>query len=238
MTARRAHLRASEQVAVEIRKHIERDGLLPGAFLGREDDLATGFGVSRATLREALKLLASGNLVRANKGRGGGIFVANTVEDGMSQSVSDSIAMMLEGGTVSLEELLDARILLEVPLAGRAAFRAGESAIEELRAAVAAESDGTMEGADARIHEVIAEAAGNRVLQALTGWVREVAQPAIAGAVAGAIVPSEVAEQHRTLVRAIERGDSARAERAMREHLLYVRDVLELVKEQPGSEGM
>src|ERR687889_2581230 len=115
---------ASEQVAVEIQHHIQDEGLGPGDFLGREEDLAAEFGVSRPTLREALKLLASGNLIRANKGPGGGIFVASTAEQGISRSVSHSIAMMLETGAVTLEQLLEARLMLEVPLAGHAAHRA------------------------------------------------------------------------------------------------------------------
>ncbi len=99
---------ASEQVATALQHRIHSAGLGPGDFLGREEDLAAEFGVSRPTLREALRLLASGNLIRASKGPGGGIFVARTAEEGMSRSLSDAIAMMLETGSASLEELLDA----------------------------------------------------------------------------------------------------------------------------------
>ena len=106
---------ASEQVAVQIQHYVQEEGLGPGDFLGREEDLAAEFGVSRPTLREALKLLSSGNLIRATKGPGGGIFVAHTAEQGMGRSLSDAIAMMLETEAVSLHELLDARVLLEVP---------------------------------------------------------------------------------------------------------------------------
>jgi GntR family transcriptional repressor for pyruvate dehydrogenase complex len=221
---------ASEQVALHIRRHIQGERLGPGDFLGREDDLAAEFGVSRATLREALKLLASGNLIRASKGPGGGIFVANTAEQGMSRSVSESIAAMLENAIVSLEELLEARLLLEVPLAGLAAHRADDATIRLLREAGSGREG--LEVADSRIHEIIASAAGNRVVEALTGWVREVAQPALAEAIDGAIVRSAVVEQHDALIAAIERGDSARAERAMEDHLLYLRDVLRLVRER------
>ena len=122
-SARRSIRAASEQVAVEIQHYIQQEGLGPGDFLGREEDLAAEFGVSRPTLREALRLLASGNLIRATKGPGGGIFVARTAEEGMSRSLSDAIAMMLETGTVTLDELLEARLLLEVPLAGLAAYQ-------------------------------------------------------------------------------------------------------------------
>ena len=116
-------------MAVEIQHYIQQEGLGPGDFLGREEDLAAEFGVSRPTLREALRLLASGNLIRATKGPGGGIFVARTAEEGMSRSLSDAIAMMLETGTVTLDELLEARLLLEVPLAGLAAYQPEEETV-------------------------------------------------------------------------------------------------------------
>jgi DNA-binding FadR family transcriptional regulator len=229
---------ASEQVAIQIQHSIQADNLAPGDFLGREEDLAKDFGVSRPTLREALRILASGNLVRANKGPGGGIFVAHTADQGMSVSLSNAIAMMLETGAATLEELLDARLLLEAPLAGLAAYHADDEAKARLRAAVRAEaeadeSDLELLGAtDAEIHRTVAAAARNRMLQALTGWVFEVLQPQLIAKVHGTIVHSAVVEQHQALLRAVERGDSARAERAMKDHLLYLRDVLRMVGER------
>jgi DNA-binding FadR family transcriptional regulator len=227
---------ASEQVAVQIQHYIQEEGLRPGDFLGREEDLASDFGVSRPTLREALKLLASGNLIRASKGPGGGIFVAHTADEGMGRSLSDAIAMMLETGSVTLEELLDARLLLEVPLAGRAAYQAGEEDLRRLREAVRASASASDPGElaryDSQIHEAIAAAAGNRMLQALTGWVFEVVQPGVNDTLHGAIVQSAIVEQHEALLAAIEKGDSPRAERAMKDHLLYLRDVLRMVRDQ------
>ena len=85
---------ASEQVASALQHRIQDAGLEPGDFLGREEDLAAEFGVSRPTLREALKLLASGNLIRANKGPGGGIFVAHTADQGVRRSLSDWLSSM------------------------------------------------------------------------------------------------------------------------------------------------
>ena len=226
---------ASEQVAVQIQHYIQRERLEPGDFLGREDDLAAEFGVSRPTLREGLKLLASGNLIRASKGPGGGIFVAHTAEQGMSRSLSDAIAMMLETGSVSLQELVDARLLLEVPLAGRAAYKADAETVARLREAVYAESAAppddyeALSAADAEIHRIVAAAADNRMLEALTGWVFEVVQPSLSELLREAVVHSAVVEQHEALLTAIEKGDPARAERAMKDHLLYLSDVLRMV---------
>jgi GntR family transcriptional repressor for pyruvate dehydrogenase complex len=226
---------ASEQVATALQHRIQEAGLGPGDFLGREEDLAAEFGVSRPTLREALKLLASGNLIRASKGPGGGIFVAHTADQGVRRSLSDSVGMMLETGAVSLEELLDARTLLEVPLAGLAALQADEVTLERLRAALETErqADGDIDAvhaADTEFHRAIAAAAGNRMASALTGWVYEVLQPRLIEELRDAVVPSAVLDQHVALLRAIEKGDRARAERAMREHLLYLRDVLAMAR--------
>jgi GntR family transcriptional repressor for pyruvate dehydrogenase complex len=232
---------ASEQVAVEIQHHIQEEGLGPGDFLGREEDLAAEFGVSRPTLREALKLLASGNLIRASKGPGGGIFVARTAEQGISRSLSDAIAMMLETGSVTLDELLEARLLLEVPLAGLAAYQPDESTVERLRevvekeAASEPEDTETQASADTEIHRTLAAAAGNRMVQALTDWIFDVVQPLLIEVLQPAVVQSAIAEQHQALLAAVEKGDPARAERAMKDHLLYLQDVLRMVREQ--SEG-
>ena len=226
---------ASEQVAIQIQHYIQEEGLRPGDFLGREEDLAAEFGVSRPTLREALKLLASGNLIRASKGPGGGIFVAHTADEGMGRSLSDAIGMMLETGNVTLEELLDARLLLEVPLAGLAAYHADEENLQRLREAVrgaaTADPDELVEF-DSEIHQAIAAAAGNRMLQALTGWVFEVVQPSVNAALHGAVVQAAIVEQHEALLAAIEKGDAPRAERAMKDHLLYLRDVLQMVRDR------
>jgi GntR family transcriptional repressor for pyruvate dehydrogenase complex len=232
---------ASEHVAVEIQHHIQEEGLGPGDFLGREEDLAAEFGVSRPTLREALKLLASGNLIRASKGPGGGIFVASTAQQGMSRSLTNAIAMMLETGAVTLDELLDARLLLEVPLAGLAAYQPDEATVARLRDALEREATAgpedieTRAATDMEIHRTLAAAAGNRMLKALTDWIFEVVQPTLIETLQPAVVQSAILEQHQALLAAVEKGDPARAERAMKDHLLYLQDVLRMVREQAGG---
>jgi len=242
MSAARAQIRgASEQVAVQIQHYIQHEGLGPDDFLGREEDLADQFGVSRPTLREALKLLSSGNLIRASKGPGGGIFVAHTAAQGMGRSLSDAVAMMLDTGAVSLEELLDARMLLEVPMAGAAAYHADEAALERLREALRTEASAAhgdhdaLVRADEAVHRTIAAAAGNRMVQALTGWVLEVLQPRLVELLRDAVVHSAVAAQHEALLAALEKGDAARAGRAMKDQLRYLRDLLRIVHDgRPG----
>lgn len=190
------------------------------------------------TLREALKLLSSGNLIRASKGPGGGIFVAHTAEQGMGRSLSDAVGMMLDTGAVSVEELLEARMLLEVPMAGAAAYNADEADLRRLREAMAHEAKAAAGGdhdalarIDQAVHRTIAAATGNRMVQALTGWMLEVLQPRLVELLRDAVVHSAIVGQHETLIAALEKGDAARAERVMKDHLLYLRDLLHIVQD-------
>jgi GntR family transcriptional repressor for pyruvate dehydrogenase complex len=162
-------------------------GCSPANRLGREQDLARSFGVSRPTLREALRLLSSAHLVRALKGPGGGIFVAATAEEGMALSVSETVASMLAAGAVDLDELLEARMLIEIPLAGLAAQRATTEQLGRLNELIAqaraagADSDRFSE-LDRELHRTITAAAGNRLSGAFMAWVVDVLAPLLRSA--------------------------------------------------------
>jgi DNA-binding FadR family transcriptional regulator len=71
------------------------------------------------------------------------------------------------------------------------------------------------------------------MIQALTNWIFEVLQPSLIEVLQPAVVHSALIEQHEALVSAVEKGDPARAERAMKDHLLYLRDVLFMVQDEP-----
>ena len=87
-----------------------------------------------------------------------------------------------------------------------------------------------MLGFDARVHRAVAGIAGNRLAAALTEWIADVLLPPLHQLVEPAVVDVVVVEQHRDLLRAIERGAPADAERAMREHLTYLRDLVDAVR--------
>ena len=223
------HGTSSEQIAREIRRYIAQHDLRPNDRLGTETELAGEFGVSRPTLREALRLLASSHLIRATRGPGGGVFVASTQNEGIGRNLSESIATMLETETISLRELVEARIQLEVPLAGLAAENATAKTATELEAAIADAAGNHPASdefrlADARFHEVIARTAGNELLRAFTSWTLDVLQPLLIARIGDAIDGDAILRQHRDILRAVRRGQSVAAQRAMRRHLGYVRD--------------
>ena len=221
---------ASEHIALEIRRFLEREGLQPGDRIGTEQELAAEFGVSRPTLREGLRLLASSHLIRVGRGRAGGIFVARTPSEGMSRNVSESISMMLATESVSLSQLLDARLFLEVPLAGLAATNAGEGTAAELQAAIddaTGHAPGTppFNAADKRFHQILAKAAGNELLLSFTGWILDVLQPHLIEKISPRVDGAEILRQHRDIQRAVRRRQPAAAEKAMRAHIAYLMEV-------------
>lgn len=228
------HADASEQIAREIRMYVEREGLRPGDRIGTEHELAREFGVSRPTLREGLRRLAGAHLIRVQKGRAGGVFVDNTPNVGIGRHVSESIASMLESRTVTLCELLEARMFLEVPLAGLAAENANEKTIAALAEAIADASgrdpaSDDFRLADARFHRAIAATAGNDLLLTFTSWILDVLQPSLIAHLGSALDVELIISQHQAIMRAIRRRQRTAAERAMRHHIEYMMDVLRSV---------
>ena len=222
---------ASEEIAGQIRRWLEEQRLEPGERIGTEQEMADDFGVSRPTLREALRLLSASHLIRVGRGRTGGIFVASTPSEGMSRNVSESIALMLAAQSISMDELLDARLSLEVPIAGRAAVNADDEVVARLEAAIEAavgHEPGTepFNTADSSFHQILAETAGNDLLRALTAWILEVLQPKLVAHIAAGVEADAILDQHRAILRAVRRHQRSAAERAMQAHIEYLAGVL------------
>lgn len=214
--------------------YIERGRLLPGDRIGTEHELAQEFGVSRPTLREGLRRLAGSHLIRVQKGRAGGVFVENTPNAGIGRHVSESIAAMLESESVTLCELLEARMFLEVPLAGLAAERSDDATITSLTQAIADATGRDPAGddfrrADTGFHQTIAVTAGNDLLVTFTSWILDVLQPSLIEHLGHAIDGDLIIGQHQAIVRAIRRHQRTAAERAMRRHIEYMVTVLRSV---------
>ena len=233
------HADASEQIAREIRLYVEREGLRPGDRIGTEHELAREFGVSRPTLREGLRRLAGSHLIRVQKGRSGGVFVENTTGAGIGRHLSESIASMLESESVTLCELLESRMLLEVPLAGMAAERADEATVAALLDSIAAAkgrdpASDEFRLADTRFHQTIAVAAGNELLVTFTGWILDVLQPSLVAHLADVMNGEEIIAQHQAIVRAIRRHQRRGGERAMHDHIEYMQQLLRSVDKKRG----
>ena len=223
--------KAYEQVAETLRGRVVAGELEPGQRLPTETALAAEYGVSRATVREALRLLAAQNLVRTAKGATGGSYVTRPSADHLSQSLSSGLGLLADTKDVSLEELLEARELLEVPAARLAALRRQEEDVERLRASIPSEP--LRLGTDQQFvynrdfHSAVIEASSNTLLLIAAQPVFSVLQRKLARASLGGRYHRAINDHHRAIANAIEAGDAEGAAGEMLAHLEYLRPFYE-----------
>lgn len=219
---------AYQQVADQLRDLILNGSLAAGDRLPNEADMSTNFGVSRSTIREALRVLASQGLITTLRGTTGGTFVARVEPGQVSQLLETSLGLMSGGDTVSLEEMLEAREVLEVPATRLAAERRTDEHLAALRAAFEREvrtrgGRGVKFQEHRNFHTVIVDAAANGLLTVMTEPVFRVLQ----GRFLNPEVPGEfwtqVDRDHEEIMSCIVAGDADAAGRAMHDHLLRLR---------------
>jgi len=202
-----------------------------GARLPNEVALAEQFGVSRATVREALRLLAAQNLIRTAKGAGGGSYVTVPSAQHLSESLRSGLGLLTAAQDVTLEELLEARELLEVPAAQIAARRRTDEHVERLRTAIPAEPLrlGTREQFiyNADFHTIVIEACGNTLLTIAAQPIFGVLQTHLARSKLGRRFHRAINEHHREIAAAISAGDERASREQMYEHLEFLRPYYE-----------
>jgi len=220
-----------ELVAERLRQRVVHGELQPGERLPNEAVLATDYGVSRATVREALRVLATQSLIRTSKGAGGGSYVTLPSVNGVSEYVQSSISLLADADDVTLEELLEARELLEVPAARLAAERRTEEELERLRDAIPDEPLrlGTQRQFvyNQDFHLAVIDGCRNALLAIAAQPVFAVLQRNLARSRLGARFHRTINEHHRAIAAAIEAGDADTAGGEMFDHLEYLRPYYE-----------
>src|SRR5919106_2788290 len=122
-----------ERIIQHIRGEISSKKLRPGDRLPPETDLARSLGVSRPTVREALKVLEALNVLESSTGPTGGTFVKSLDEIGVAEYLTDSITLLLDTDELTLEELWSAREAIEILSVGMAAARRTEQDLAIMR---------------------------------------------------------------------------------------------------------
>src|SRR5690606_23845146 len=135
-------------------------GWREGEVLGSEPELLERYGVSRAVFREAVRLVEHKEVARMRRGPGGGLVVTvPTVE-----SVMDAVAVYLFHVGASVDEVFEARFVLEEVATDLAPARLTESGVEMLREQLARERNGEVR--DYReLHALIATLTGNPAIE-------------------------------------------------------------------------
>jgi GntR family transcriptional regulator, transcriptional repressor for pyruvate dehydrogenase complex len=216
-----APTRAHDEVARQLRALMERGVLRPGDQLPPERDLAARFGVSRATVRQALSALQSAGLVESLVGRG-----TFARADGATASVTGLVeALRMAQGTLS--DQLDVRRLIEPQVAREAAIRAQPDDLAFIRESIARQETRAARRQpfveeDSAFHLAIARATGNpllaKMVEGIHGLLRESRERSLATEEGVRFS----LEGHRRIAAALLDGDGQAAYDAMVAHLLDV----------------
>lgn len=218
---------AYEQVAEQLRALVLGGTVAPGDRLPVEGDLSAEFGVSRSTIREAIRLLSSQSLVYTVRGPAGGTFVSAADPDSVRDYLETSIGLLSGNEGISVGDLLEVREVLEVPAARLAAQRRTDEHLALMRDAIEREKQRSDRGErfelNHQFHAQVLAAAGNPLLTVVTDPVYRVIQTRFLKDESRPFY-NRVHDEHVALLGFIERGDGDGAAQAMHEHLVQLRD--------------
>lgn len=171
--------RAFEEISAQLRQRVIHGQLRPGDRLPAERDLAAKLGVSRNTVREALRGLEMAGVLRLQKGAQGGAFVVAPSGDTVSTALQD----MFQLGSVTAEQLTEARLHITQSVVRLACERIDEAGIRALEENVAESHAASVAGDHPRrsrinleFHLILARATGNPVFTAVMGGLIGVMQ--------------------------------------------------------------
>jgi DNA-binding FadR family transcriptional regulator len=219
---------AYQLLADELRADITSGRLRPGERLPPEPELCVRTGVSRSTVREALRLLASQHLIVTTRGVTGGSFVAHPDAQQLSEALSTGLTMLANSTAVGLADLLELRRALDVPAAGLAAVRRTDEHLTEIRGAL---FDPRIDDVDVMLqahtvfHSAVAKATSNPLFELVT---RPLYHVSVGQEVVDSL-PEEywlrVDADHREMVRHVADRNAEAAASAARRHIDYLIEV-------------
>lgn len=228
----------ADQVAGKLQNMIADGTLKPGERFPAERQLAETMGVSRPSIREAIKKLASKGFVESKQG--GGTYVKSAVGEDMS----DPLLRLLHNNPESRFDVLEVRHALDGQAAYCAALRATAEDKENIKQAYETmvtlhhESDDPMDEAraDAAFHLSIAEASHNIVLLHTMRGLFAVLQNTIKHNLDKLYTRPEVFEslstQHEDLMNAVLEGKPEEARKAAQAHLVFVEESLQGIDQE------
>lgn len=225
--APRPVLSAYEQVAQQLIAMIVSGELQAGQRLPNEAELAGAFGVSRPTVREALRVLSARQLIRTTKGSQGGSVITVPTVAHVASVLESSLSLLARGDDITLDELLEARELLEVPAARQAAARRTPESLhvltDALPDATTARSRQEQFDHNREFHSAVLVLCGNRMTAIATEPIFAVLQRHLARSRLGRELQRGIEAQHRQIADAIAAGDEDGAAREMHAHLEFLR---------------
>jgi len=212
--------RVSKQVTEQLKHAILLGQFQTGDKMPPERDLAEQFQVSRVAVRESLRVLENAGFLTTRSGVTGGTFVTDLTFEHLSNAFID----LFLAEKISVPELAHVRVLVEPEIARLAALHIDEESAEHLREALEEEelpSASLVEDLNSKtlVHYILAEACGNRFLEAL-----ERSLMALTRRVIQAVEPESLwmhpAGMHRPIIDAVLARNPDAAAEAMKKHAI------------------
>lgn len=231
---RRRPEKVAESTARRILTDLSISHKEPGTRLPSEAEMIEFYGVARASLREALRILEIQGVIELRPGPRGGAFVANTTSHEFSRMAS--LHYHLQG--VTIRELVEARLIVEPIMAGIAAERADDASRGHLRKVLAQAVDHPLDDWQSQrllgfeFHDAVCAMSGNRLLNLVAKSLKDGFADRITSHPFPASERQGVIAEHRAVTEAIVARDAARAEELMRGHMKAVADTVE--REHPA----
>jgi DNA-binding FadR family transcriptional regulator len=220
--------RIPEQVAIDVRRRILRGELAVGASLAAEGELMSQYGISRPTLREALRILEAEQLIRVRRGGIGGAVVQRPDLDVAARQ----FGFVLQDRGATMADVHRARSIIEPPALASLAVSVTSAQLAELNARLDATNDAIGDPlryseAVENVRERIVEMTGAITLALIMRLLREVVQKHTTAV--GGVPPDRWAKMqmlsqrsHQKLIKLIGTGNREAAEDFWREHLAEV----------------
>ena len=198
----------SKQLADAIRSALLEGRLMVEERLPSETELAERFGVSRPTVREALKRLAAQNLIRTQRGPTGGAFVNRLTWSEAHDAMVTTSTMMIGLNNIEIEAVVEARLTLETACVPLAVQRHQQSHINAMRTEIARQdSEGLTDeefcASDVRFHRALVDAANNPVLSFQMAGIIEGMQPLMNMLTYRTRDRARISEYHSKIVEAV-----------------------------------
>lgn len=204
--------KAAALLADEVRRLIIAKQVPPGSRMPSEGQLIARTGLSRGTVREALRLLEADGLIVTKRGPGGGIFCRHP---DVAQATR-TLSMMLALSSATLGDLFEFRKLVEPAVAEIAARTATQDHRRQLAAAASAPRG--LEGGIG-FHQALAQCASNELMSIVLTAIIELVGLEVRDETLGVDDLTSARRAHRRVALAVEKGDAVGAKAAMLHHL-------------------
>ncbi|MCC2095556.1 MAG: FadR family transcriptional regulator [Hyphomicrobiales bacterium] len=222
--------KASSEIVAQIRERFFCGAYEPGSRIGTERGMAEQFGVSRLTMRDALRILEASGIVEVKVGKSGGVRIAAPGAD----RYADALAIQLVLKGVSAAELLEAQIAIEAQAVQLAAARATgddiasmETQLKRVRNSMDDHKGFVAESQ--RFHLCVVVASQNRALIAQFQALQHLSHR-IVGQTHTASRAVAVVARHEILFQAIAAGNAELAADTVKAHLRSIIDTLMAVE--------